>query len=531
MKNRLHWLVLLAVGLIISIGITHGEFYFFGDEMRHAMTGVFFRDLIVDRPWSNPAQYAYEYYAKYPALGLLYWPPLFHMVEGLSFLVFGISVLASRLTILAYALVGVFFWYKIAEREGPPPRALASAFIFPLLPILLQYERVTMLEIPCVATCIVALYFWQSFMREERARDLWWFTAFLSASFYTSQKAAFLAFFVVLHFLVEGRWKLLKRWDVWAAGFLCVATVAPFYFFMLSKLALSYERVAGRAFAHIATTSHLFYYPEQILTQMGMLLGILGIAGLVWAMLRARKEHRFFLVWIVACYVCYTLIQEKSIRHTFVWIPVLVYFALVAVENLLPRREWVIPAFCVLATFSAGKALLTDKEMVSGLEPVVQYLAAQPESDVLYYQGFLNGDFIFHVRKHDPQKRRLIAREKQIVATKINEGYGTRTILRTAEEVIQLFHDWGIRYAVVENREFISGLNPVRVALQSDQFEVVKAYRIDSNIEYFDNRQVTIYRFKGELKRSEASVTVPMMTLREDIRVNLNRLAGRPWPN
>jgi hypothetical protein len=531
MKNRLHWLVLLVVGLIISIGITRGEFYFFGDEMRHAMTGVFFRDLIVDHPWRNPVQYAYEYYAKYPALGLMYWPPLFHSVEGLFFLVFGISVLASRLTILAYALVGVYFWYKIAEREGPQPRALASTFIFPLLPYMLQYERVTMLEIPCVATCMVALYFWQSFMREERARDLWCFAAFLVASMFTSQKAVFVAFFVVLHFLVERRWKLLKRWDVWAAGLLSLATVTPLYFFMLSKLSLSYERVAGRAFEHVATAYHLSYYPEQILPQMGMLLGILGIAGFVWAMLRARKEHRFFLVWIVACYVCYTLIQEKSIRHTFVWIPALVYFALVAVENLLPRREWVIAAFCVLATYSVGEALYTDKAMVSGLEPVAQYLAEQPESDVLYYQGFLNGDFIFYVRKYDPQKRRLVAREKQIVATKINEGYGTRTILRTPEEVIQMFHDWGIRYAVVENREFISGLGPVRVALQSDQFEVVKAFRIDSNLGFFNGRRVTIYRFKGELKRSEATVTLPMMTLREDIKADLNRLAGRRWPN
>ena len=37
MKNRLHWLVLLLVGVIISIGITEGEFFFIIDEMRHAM--------------------------------------------------------------------------------------------------------------------------------------------------------------------------------------------------------------------------------------------------------------------------------------------------------------------------------------------------------------------------------------------------------------------------------------------------------------------------------------------------------------
>ncbi|MBI1738939.1 MAG: glycosyltransferase family 39 protein, partial [Acidobacteria bacterium] len=429
MKNRLHWLVLLAVGIIISIGITRGEFFFFGDETRHAMTGVFFRDLLVDHPWSNPVQYAYEYYTKYPALGLVYWPPLFHMVEGLFFLVFGISVLASRLTILTYALVGVFFWYKIAEREGPQPRALASAFVFPLLPFVLAFERVTMLEIPCVAMCMVALYFWQGFMREERARDLWCFSVFLIASLYTSQKAIFVAFFVVLHFLVERRWKLLKRWDVWAAGLLSVAIVVPWYLFMLQKLSLSYERVAGRQFEHVATAYQLFYYPKRVIPQMGMLLGILGMAGSVWAMLRARKEHRFFLVWMVASYLCFTLIQEQSIRHTMIWIPALVYFALVMVENLMPRRSWVIAAFSVLAIYSVVKALNTETAKASGIEPIAQYLMAQPESDVVYYQGFLNGNFIFFVRKYDPEKRRLIAREKQIVATRINEGYGARQIL------------------------------------------------------------------------------------------------------
>lgn len=212
------------------------------------------------------------------------------------------------------------------------------------------------------------------------------------------------------------------------------------------------------------------------------------------------------------------------------WIPALVYFARVAIENLLPRRKWVLAAFCVLAVYSVGKALNTDTAKVAGLEPVAQYVAAQPESDVLYYQGSLNGDFIFYVRKFDPQKKRLIAREKQIVATKVNEGYGTRTILRTPEEVIQMFQVWGIRYAVVENREFIGGLSPVHVALRSDQFEVVKSYSFVSNIAFFNSRRVTIYRFKGELKRSEATVTVPMMTLRDDIKVDLNRLAGRPWP-
>jgi hypothetical protein len=39
-----------------------------------------------------------------------YWPPLFHFVEGLFFLVFGTTVWASRLSILFFALMVVYFW-------------------------------------------------------------------------------------------------------------------------------------------------------------------------------------------------------------------------------------------------------------------------------------------------------------------------------------------------------------------------------------------------------------------------------------
>jgi 4-amino-4-deoxy-L-arabinose transferase-like glycosyltransferase len=331
---------------------------------------------------------------------------------------------------------------------------------------------------------------------------------------------------------VERRWRFLKRWDVWVAAVLSVIIVVPWYAFMLSELSLSYERVAGQGFEHATTVKHLTYYLGRVIPQAGILLGILGMAGFVWAALRARKEHRFFLVWLVAAYLCYTLIQEKSIRHTMIAVPVLVYFALVAVETMLPRKNWVIAALCLLCVYGIWKGLFrTFKPAVSGIEPIAQYLMAQPESDVLYYQGELNGDFIFFVRKYDPEKRRFIAREKQIVATKVNAGYGTRRILNTPEEVLQMFQALGIRYAVAENREFIGGLSPARVVLLSDHFEPVRIFNIHSNMAEYNNRRVTIYRFKGDLPHSAATVTLPMMTLREDITVDLRRLAGRPWPN
>src|SRR5579863_862373 len=125
------------VTVLLTRGITQGEFFYHIDEMSHAMNGVFFRDALVDMAWRHPMQYVSEYYAKYPSLMFPYWPPLFHIVEGGFFSVFGVSVLASRLAILFFALMAVYFWYRIAERLGPRHLAFLSTILIMTVPLVL----------------------------------------------------------------------------------------------------------------------------------------------------------------------------------------------------------------------------------------------------------------------------------------------------------------------------------------------------------------------------------------------------------
>src|SRR5258708_22926644 len=202
-------IMILIVGLLLSRGITKGEPFYNNDETRHIMNGVFIRDLLVDRPLAPPLSYAYEYYAKYPAISIPHWPPLFYFVEALFFLTFGISVWASRLAILGFALLGAYFWYRIAERYGPRSRALLSAFVFCLLPSMMVFESVTMLEIPQVALCLGAIFFWLHWVENERATDLWALAGFVVAALLTSQSSIFLVGFLGLDFLLNFRFRFL----------------------------------------------------------------------------------------------------------------------------------------------------------------------------------------------------------------------------------------------------------------------------------------------------------------------------------
>ncbi|HWQ03480.1 MAG TPA: glycosyltransferase family 39 protein [Candidatus Nitrosotenuis sp.] len=535
-ETRWVLVLLAAVGIIVSLGIHVGEFHFFGDEMRHAMSGVFFRDLLVDFPWRNPVQYALEYYAKYPALGILYWPPFFYFVEGLFFLVFGINVVASRLSILAFALLAVYFWLRIAERNGPRYRAYLSALIFPLLPFMLTYERVTMLEIPALALSLGAIHYWQKFREEEKPRHLWLLALYLVLSLYTSQKALFVPALIVVHFLFSNKFRLLKRWDVWVAGALSIACVLPWYILTINRLALSYERAVGQGFAHMSKGLNWSYYLHFLPEQMGhgyfgVAMLCLAIAGVVWALLRSPRENLFFLLWVFGTYAFFTPILEKSSRHSMYWIPPLVYFALMAVEVLFLRKKAAQVAAAALALAVVFNAARFETQKIAGVDELARFVVAQPESDILYYQGFLNGNFIFHARKYDPQKSHYVAREKQVVAVRVYAGYGQRQVLKTPEEVLEFFKSWGIRYVMIENFEFFAGLGPVRKALQSGEFELLRIFPIWSSHENLRGRRVYLYRYKGPLQRTVRFVELPMLTLRDDIQADLDRLAGRPWPN
>jgi hypothetical protein len=522
-------LLLLVATFIISRGIAHGELHYYTDETRHAFTGVFFRDFLVDLPLRHPVQYAFEYYAKYPAIATPHWPPIFHMVEAVGFLIFGISAWVSRLAVLCFALVGVYYWYRIVEMDGSRYRAFLAAVIFACTPYVLLYERAAMLEVPWAALCLGAIYYWLRMMRSENADEVWKVAAFAAAAFLTSQTAIFLVFFFGLHFLLERPYGLLRKWQVWVALLAVVAAVLPWYLLASRTLMVWSSRATGRSFGYLTTKIHLLFYLNYLPQQLGWLLLCLSVAGAMLAVFTQPRRWRFFLLWLASCYLCFTLVYEKDPRHTFIWIPPFVYFALWAVEVLSGRGRLAKVLCTGLAAFFVINALRLDRPKIVGLEEVAQYVLSSPESEIVYYQGELNGDFIFHVRKFDPERRHMVAREKQVVLSQL--GRDGRRILSTPQDILNFFRTWRIRYAVVEDHDFLPELESVRKVFHSDSFQLIRTFVLWSNDSKLHERKVFVYRYGGEFAPTREPVTIPMMTLRTSIKVDLQRLAGPPWPN
>jgi hypothetical protein len=80
MLNRLRQKpALLLFALILAFGLAHllvshsTEPFFYNDETRHVMTGVYFRDLLHDMPLTHLREYTINYYLQYPALTCFNW--------------------------------------------------------------------------------------------------------------------------------------------------------------------------------------------------------------------------------------------------------------------------------------------------------------------------------------------------------------------------------------------------------------------------------------------------------------------------
>jgi Dolichyl-phosphate-mannose-protein mannosyltransferase len=524
-------LLMAVTALVASQGISQGELFFHTDEMYHAMNGIFVRDFLVDFPIHYPVQYAYEYYAKYPAVALPHWPPLFYAAEGIAFLIFGVSVSVSRLVVVGFVLLAIQFWYRIAASLGPRYRAFLSALILCCLPYILMYERLTMLEIPALAMCLGAIHFWLRFLDTERGRYLWALAGFAVGGLLTSQAMIFLVFFIVLHLIAERRFRFLKRVDVWLALLASAAATLPWY--MLTQrtervpLGTMVGRVSGYGFKHLARCVTYTYYPIELYRQLGPVVLAFAGLGLILALIRWSRGNRLLAVWVLSGYACFVLISEKDPRHTILWIPAILYLALTALETLCVRRTWALIVCSAVALFFLVQALRSERPIVSGPADAASYVVSLPESAVVYYQGALHGDFIFHVRKLDPEKRHLVAREKQVVVS----GHERRPILHSAREVLDFFQNWGIRYAIVEDVDPFPGFGAVRELLNSDQFELLRTFPVVTNQPDVRVRQVLVFRYRGELHPTNQKVMIPMLTLRRAIFADLSRLAGRPWPN
>lgn len=205
--------LLLLVALVAAHALDYRvtEPFFYNDETRHVMTGVYFRDVIADLPVSNFREYTVSYYLQYPALGLLVWPPFFYILEGLLMSVFGTSLVVPQMLVGLFGALGCAYLFLLARRTGDLSTATVATLIFGFSPLVFEYSQYVMLEVPTLAIALAAIYHFVRYLDAERRRDLMFAATFSALAALTRFDAVYLLPLFLISLAVRKRWDVLRR--------------------------------------------------------------------------------------------------------------------------------------------------------------------------------------------------------------------------------------------------------------------------------------------------------------------------------
>jgi hypothetical protein len=456
-----------------------------GDAPRYLMNGVYFMDLLHDRPFGSPdefIEYTRYYYARYPALSLGHHPVLLSALTVPVFAVAGISLSAGRVVVIGFFLAAVVFTWALVRRTHGDWSAAAAAVLVGTNPYLLGLGQLVLSEIPGTSLLLAAAFFLVRFCDLERPRDLWCLVLLVALALYAKHLAAFALPGFALYALLRLGWRRLLRRDIVSAAIVFALLVAPLVpvTLVMAKANVSFVRnqiaggrsahsvgwLAGRTAAVQYAVVHQFSAP--VLAAIGL--------GLLAAALRRDRGALLYVLWVGSVLSCVLVLTGtlEPLRYSMYWMPPLL--ALAAGLAATGGRDRAAPVLAVaLAAIVVHQVWLGAHAVApttSGYEDAARFVVRQPHSPTIMFSGEIDsGLFVFFVRKHDPNRTQVVLRADKILATSFMGHAAIEERIDSPDEIPGLLKHFGTRYLVVEERATpVRVLNWVQNLVRTDAF-------------------------------------------------------------
>jgi hypothetical protein len=519
-------IVLIAViAFVILHGVRRGEFDYNVDEAQHAVTGQFMADAMRDLPLRHPVQYAYNYYAQYPAVSIVHWPPLFYVFEGISFLIAGSSVVSARLTVLLFAAVLLYNWFRLVERWQGPFTAAVSTAILGLLPSMLLFEKTVMLEIPSLTLAVLSIRYWIEYLDLGQKRSLYAFGLWMSAALLCKQTNVFVLLFCLLTLTATGAWERIWNKDVLIVAGIGCALVVPSYTVMLISQGhavahdLGSHQVSGlqRFTLYLRVLPHVFTRTMLAISVLGM------ISAYRW---NTGRQIILMLSWIVAGYATFTFFGQKEARFAIYWFPPLAYFAagLLTQYFQIPKVRYAMRWAAVgLVCLLTVRGWSYERPYISGYKNAASSLVDGYKSGIVLFDGKVPGNFVFYMRALDSNRQFLVLR-KSLYVDDIRRSETSEELVHSREDILNLMKNMGVRFVVVSDRQTEwNSQRILRECLQSSQFQLLGRFPIESNERDWVGYNLLLYENKSWSVPTSKWLTIRMLTLPHDIVVPLDR--------
>jgi hypothetical protein len=532
----------LLVALVLVLACAHGVLYqpsepfFNNDESRHVMTGVFVRDVLLDLPLSDPRGYTVSYYLQYPALGLLVWPPLFYLIEGLAMLAFGTSVAVSKLLVGLFALTACAYFFLLVSHTHDRFRAAMAVLVFGFSPLVFRLSGQVMLEIPALAFFIAAVYHFVRYLDGQRKRDIWLAAVAAALSVLTRFDAACLTLVLLSVLAAKRSLHILRRREAWLSAGLALLLTVPVIALTAREFGWVHLKTivqsTSKAPDGFGWAANLFFYPASLPAQIGWFAAVPGIIGLVWAAWGPHRERVWpYLAMAGATYLAFTPLAEREARHAIYWIPA---FSVLAVDGTTTVwRRW-LPAAArralagVMVAGTAWVACRAPTPFVRGYQDAAAYVVAGSADDrFCLFDSFLNGDFIYQVRRADPERRLWVLRgDKILYSTLVMPELGYVEHARGDDEILTLLFAYDPKFIVVEDRPISTDVPAAErlrrlLRTRTDRFRLERTVPLETNLGSYRGVNLRVYRSLVRNPQPRQDIDVEMLGLGRSLQAVL----------
>lgn len=525
--------LLLLCAILTGMTLNIGGFWW-TDESRHAMDGVYLYDVLRELPLANLYQYTEEYFVRFPALGLTWYLPFFAFIESIVFNLFGISEFSARLTVLLFALLGVLVWYLLARNAWGRSVAFLSSLILITHPIYMYWGRSVMLEVPLVTMMILAFASFDGFLKSPTFKRSFIAGVAIFAMVLTKQTSLFLFPPLLIYALFQQSFKTLFRKEVLPAYLLTGLALAVVYIHA-RKFGVNAFGGDNRAYDYQALFSverwtmcaRVIY---QAYTLPVLLLAATGI--LTIAVNKKRNAYdALILAWLVFWYLAITIVisaENNVLRYTTYLAPVLALLAsrsFFSVDPKKPIMGYVAFSTAILvAIWNVVVLSDNDQPYVDGYRKAAQFIHNHSVAAPVLFCCKHDGNFIFNLRVLDSERNHIVLRaDKVMVSMAVHKHFGVKSYVENKNDILTVLDQYGVGYIVSEDHDLV-GMEEFELlidTLKGDEFELVKSFALDTNVDEFKDTNIHIYRYLQQKPIGNDEIVIPMPHLKREIRLKL----------
>jgi hypothetical protein len=520
--------IVLLVGalLLFATAPHHGEFWW-SDAPRHALNGAFVKDMIAAMP-AHPSAWAMQYYVKYPALTILFYPPLFYLVLAPFYELFGVSHVTALVVELLHYLALSLGLYALARRWVSPLTAIAIGLSAMAAPGIALWGRQVMLEVPSVAFAVWSAVLLENHLANGRWSRLYLALFLLLCATYTKITTIFLFPVYALVLIVAQGWQVLRNRQAWFAVAVTVLGLIPIAFLTLKFGRANVQSLTGIPDARVARDSIAgwIWYARQMPWQLGWPLLALAVAavplGFAGRLSRRLSPADFTLVggWVVGGYLLLSAIDLKEARHALVLLPMVLVAAGLGLDALLPARA----AGLVLMVLVIGTGVYTWQDtptpFVDGYREAAEWIGREaPKDAVVVFSGKRDGSFIFNMRAIEARRDISVIRsDKLLLDIAVRRTIGVQQKDLSEQQIGDLLDHDGVSYVVAQDDFWtdLPEMAQLQAVLRSPHFQAVNHISVVANVPTED-QSLTIYRNMDDISPGPHTVDLHLPIIGETV--------------